>query len=452
MSGSIYKQFWHYTLPTVAAMLVNGLYQVIDGIFIGQYVGADGLAGINVSWPVIGCILGLGMMVGVGTGAISSIRQGAGKTEEAKQVVTTGLGLLVLSFPVIALGLGLYGDDLLRLQAAEGRVFELGKQYLDILIYAALFTLGSIALPFLLRNDNSPRLATYLMVLGALVNIVLDYLFIGQFGWELKGAALATAISQALTTLLGVSYFFSRHATMRFTLNTLAFRFTEVPQICAIGLSSLFMYMYGSVMVAVHNWLFTQHGGVVVVGAYAIIGYIVTIYYLTVEGIANGMQPLASFNYGARKPQQVRQLLAIAMWSAVLLGIGFILLVNIWPQEIVAIFNAQDSQLLEVARTGIHLHMFTLFLDGFIVVASAYYQSIGDSKKAMYTTAGNMLAQLPFLLLLPPLLGLNGVWLAYPISNIAVAVILVYVLRKDMRKLSAIGCQRSEGMAVSEQL
>ncbi|MGC9458539.1 MATE family efflux transporter, partial [Vibrio genomosp. F10] len=184
----------------VAAMLVNGLYQVVDGIFIGRYVGADGLAGINIAWPVIGTILGLGMLVGVGTGALVSIRQGEKDNQGAKHILATGLTLLLVLSPFVAGILFLFSDHFLLWQGAEGRVYDLGLQYLHILIGSSIFTLGSIAMPFLLRNDDSPNMATILMVVGAVINIALDYLFIAWLGWELKGAAVATAIAQCVVT------------------------------------------------------------------------------------------------------------------------------------------------------------------------------------------------------------------------------------------------------------
>ena len=208
MSNSISRQFWRYTIPTVAAMLVNGLYQVVDGIFIGRYVGADGLAGINVAWPVIGSILGIGMLVGVGTGALVSIRQGEKDTKGAKQILATGLTLLLAITPIVSGLLFLFADNFLLWQGAEGRVYELGLQYLHILIGASVFTLGSIAMPFLLRNDDSPNLATILMIVGAVINIVSGLpVYRALLGWELKGAAVATAIAQFVVTGLGLAYF-----------------------------------------------------------------------------------------------------------------------------------------------------------------------------------------------------------------------------------------------------
>ncbi|OEF75343.1 multidrug efflux protein [Vibrio cyclitrophicus 1F111] len=410
---------------------------MVDGIFIGRYVGADGLAGINVAWPVIGSILGIGMLVGVGTGALVSIHQGEKDTQGAKQILATGLTLLLAITPIVSAVLFLFADNFLFWQGAEGRVYELGLQYLHILIGASVFTLGSIAMPFLLRNDDSPNLATILMIVGAVINIVLDYLFIALYGWELMGAALATAIAQFVVTALGLAYFFSHRANLRLRWNELRLKLDVIPQIFSIGTSSFFMYAYGSMMVALHNALFSQYGDQLMIGAYAILGYIVTVYYLTAEGIANGMQPLVSYNHGARNQANIRKLLKIAMMSSVLIGVAFVLLLNAFPREFVSVFNSDEPQLVEYTVLGVRLHMFALALDGFLVVAGAYYQAVNKGSKAMFVTIGNMLIQLPFLYIMPKLYGVPGIWIAYPLSNIALSVVVMIMLYKDVKKLDA---------------
>ncbi|MFS1440720.1 MATE family efflux transporter, partial [Vibrio sp. 10N.286.46.E10] len=331
----------------------------------------------------------------------------------------------------------LFADNFLLWQGAEGRVYELGLQYLHILIGASVFTLGSIAMPFLLRNDDSPNLATILMIVGAVINIVLDYLFIALYGWELMGAALATAIAQFVVTGLGLAYFFSRRANLRLRWNELRLKLSVIPQIFAIGTSSFFMYAYGSMMVALHNALFSQYGDQLMIGAYAILGYIVTVYYLTAEGIANGMQPLVSYNHGARNQANIRKLLKIAMLSSVLIGVAFVLLLNAFPREFVSVFNSDEPQLVEYTVLGIRLHMFALALDGFLVVAGAYYQAVNKGSKAMFVTIGNMLIQLPFLYIMPKLYGVPGIWIAYPLSNIALSAVVMVMLYKDVKKLDA---------------
>ncbi|MBU2897210.1 MATE family efflux transporter [Vibrio hepatarius] len=434
MQTSIYRQFWKYTVPTIVAMLVSGLYQVVDGIFIGRYVGADGLAGINIAWPVIGTILAIGMMIGVGTGALISIHQGQKDSIGAKQVLATGLLMLLVSVPMVSGLLAFFSDDFLRWQGAQGRVFELGLQYINVLIGSCIFSLGSIAAPFLLRNDHSPKLATYLMVLGAILNIVFDYVFIVCLGWELTGAAIATGGAQMIVTILGVGYFFSQQATLNLCVSDFKIKLFLVLKIINTGLASFFMYAYGAIMVAIHNGLLALYGDQMIIGAYAILGYIVTVYYLIAEGTANGMQPLVSFNHGACHQPNVRKLLKVATISAVLIGFLFVCLLNLFPKEFVSIFNNTDEELIKNAILGIRLHLFALALDGFLVVAAAYYQAINKSGKAMFVIVGNILIQLPFLYLMPKLMGVKGIWIAYPMSNVALSIMVVFMLIKDVRR------------------
>ena len=434
---SIYRQFWHFALPTIAAMIVSGLYQVVDGIFIGHYIGAQGLAGINLAWPMVGAIYGIGMLVGIGTGAKSSIKLGEKKLNEAKVTLSTGLLMLLLVAPIISVLLFFFSNDFLALQGANGESFIFATQYLQVLLFANPFALGSIAIPFLLRNDGSPNFATLLMVIGAITNIGFDYIFIAHFSWGLKGAAIATSIAQCIVCVVGIGYFFSAKANMRLSRASLRVNFADITGIIAIGASSFFMYVYGAFMVAVHNKLFAQYGDPTLVGAYAILGYIFFSYYLFSEGVANAMQPLVSFNHGAGKPENIRKLLSVAMCCTIFGGIAFVGLLNTFPERFIAIFNSQDKVLMEYAVAGIRLHLFALFLDGFLVVAAAYYQSINRGSKATFVTVGNMLVQLPFLYFMPKLIGVTGIWLSYPLSNIALSLVVIFMFYFDIKnKLS----------------
>ncbi len=437
MQHSIHKQFWRYTIPTLAAMLVNGLYQVVDGIFIGRVLGADGLAGINLAWPVISAVLGLGMLIGVGTGALVSLRQGEGNTSAAKSELTTGLSVLLGVTPIVALILWQYNDQFLLWQGAQGNALIMGKQYLDVLTVSCVFTLGSICLPFLVRNDNSPKVATVMMMIGALANIVFDYLFIVILDGELVGAALATGVAQMLVMISGLYYFFTSRAQLRLSRGGWHIDWRAIPRIFSIGSSSFFMYAYGSVMVGLHNYLFTEYDSALLIGAYTIIGYIVTVYYLAVEGVASGMQPLVSFNYGAKKPGNILRLMNIALVTTIALGLAFIALLNLFPQAIISIFNSNDQALIQSTVHGIRLHIWALFLDGMIVIVGTYYQATNRGGKAMFVIVGNMLIQLPYLYLLPKWYGVAGIWLAYPLSNVTLALVVGFMLYGERKRVKA---------------
>lgn len=429
------KEFFRYMLPTVTAMLVSGLYQIIDGIFIGHYIGAAGLAAVNTIWAIVGILIGFGLMVGVGTGALTSIYRGKKETENASRALTTGFILIILISIIGSVVLALVSGYLIRLQTQDSDVIRFSGDYLTILVWSSPALVGSIAIPFFIRNDESPKVATFLMLIGAIANIVFDYLMIAVFDLELRGAAIATVISQLIVCSIGIAYFCSSSAKLRLSLSYLQCSWYLISQILVIGLSSLFMYMYWGIMVGFHNAQFDAYGGTTALGAYTILGFIVTFYYLTVEGVANSMQPLASFHYGANKAGNIRILLLISMALAIFLGIVIYIVLFSCPDFIFSIFAGDDSALLNTVKNGSVIHLFALCLDGFLVVAAAFYQSVNQGKKAMVLTIGNIIIQPPLLYMLPKWYGLTGVWIAYPVSNVLLSLVVVMMLYRDVPKL-----------------
>lgn len=430
---SVSRVFWRFAIPSVAAMLINGLYQIIDGIFVGHYVGYAGLAGINMAWPIIATIMGFGILAGMGAGSLISMARGANEKPRAQQVLNTTISLLfifsAISMPVIIL----FGHQLLELQGAQGLSLKHGYDYIYIFGYAAPFAIMASAMPILVRNDNSPKIATLLTILGAVLNIALDYLYLGVLDQGLQGAAIATAISQSVVVFLGMIYFFTSRAEIGITKLQLDIK--AAIEIFKLGSSSLMMFAYFSFVIALHNLLLMKYGSEIHVGAFAIIGYIATLYYLFAEGIAAGMQPPVSFDYGNRRPQRIKQTVALASKVILISGIATVALLNIFPEFFISLFAAQDEVLLSATIEGLRLHLSMLFLDGFLFLASVYFMSVGKGGKALFVSVGNMLVQFPFLYLVPQWLGVTGVWLAVPLSNLALTVVVAPMLWKDLRSL-----------------
>lgn len=428
------RLFWRYTIPAVAGMLVNGLYSTIDGIFIGQVVGAQGLAAMNLCWPVFGIIIGIGMMIGMGSSAHSAIARGQGDLPRAKAILGNGILLMLLAGLLLTAILFYVGKPSLLLMGATGSVYEMGSDYLFYISLAATMATAGAGLPMMVRNDERPQLATLIISTGAILNIVLDYLFIIVWQQGIAGAAIATIFAQSVTAIWSLFYFFSPKARLRLRLKDLGMRLKDSWHILATGIPSLTMFAYLSFVLAVHNKLFLIYGSVTTLAAFTIVGYIQAVYYMTAEGIANGIQPIVSFNKGANNNSNIHAAIRMGVTAALGLGIGTVIFINLIPEAIAGVFNRDNAQLMSETVFGLRLHLMTMFLDGFIVVAAAYFQSLAKSRTATFITVGNMAVQIPLLIALPPLFGATGVWLAMPISNIFLAAVVVWLLMKDLKE------------------
>ncbi|CAM3979999.1 MATE family efflux transporter [Vibrio neonatus] len=426
---SVSRVFWRFAIPSVTAMLITGLYQIIDGIFVGHYVGYAGLAGINMAWPIIATIMGLGILIGMGAGSLISMFRGEKQYQKAALVLQTAISLTIMfsliSMPIVAI----WGKDLLILQGAVGDSLMHGYDYLKVFIFSAPAAIASAVTPMLVRNDNSPKIATALTIIGALLNIVLDYLYIGVFEQGLQGAAIATALSQSVVILLGLIYFLSQHAEIRLT--RLAFDIKKAIRICHLGASSMLMFAYFSFVVALHNRLLMEYGSELHVGAFAIIGYIATMYYLFAEGIASGMQPPISYDFGEQRYHRIKGTLILALKVVLISGVVTVVLLALFPEFFIGWFS-DSPDLITTAVSGMRLHLCALFLDGVLFLASVYFMAVGKAAKAMFVSIGNMIVQLPFLFLVPQWLGVDGVWLAVPMSNVVLTLIVVPMMWKDI--------------------
>ncbi|OED44845.1 hypothetical protein ACH42_06525 [Endozoicomonas sp. (ex Bugula neritina AB1)] len=434
---SVNRMFWRYTIPAIVGMLVNGLYSTIDGIFIGQVVGTEGLAAINLIWPIYGLVVGAGLMIGMGSSALSSIARGEGATEKARIIMGSGIVLVFLTGLLFAVLVLPFTETLIVLMGASEAVLTMAQNYLFYVIAFAVLSIGGAAAPMLVRNDERPQLATIIMSVGAILNIVLDYLFIVVWEQGVSGAAIATVIAQAVTMIWGFGYFFSNKANLQLSLKDLRFNLRLFKGILTTGLPSFIMFAYMSFVLAVHNSLFLIYGSVTTLAAFTIVGYVQAMYYMTAEGIANGIQPIVSYSHGAGNNRNIHATLWLGMKVALGIGLATVAFINLFPETIAYVFNSDDPQLLKETTLGLHLHLMTMFLDGFIVVAAAYFQSVAKTKAATIITMGNILIQAPLLITLPPLFGVTGVWLALPISNIFLAAATLWILLKDLKSRPA---------------
>jgi putative MATE family efflux protein len=432
----ISKVFWRFAIPSVAAMMVNGLYQITDGIFVGHYVGFEGLAGINMTMPIIGVIIGLGIMVGMGGGSLLSISRGEGNIKNSRCILTNSLWLVAILSVLSSIMIHFLAPIILNLQGAKGVSLSFSLDYINVFTWGSGLTILAVVIPMLIRNDNSPNFATALMILGAVTNILFDYLLMGVYSLGLQGVAIATVAAQSIVIVIGLYYFFSSRSETKLSLTNISLDLKTTNKILILGSSSLFMFIYFSLVIALHNKLFMEYGSSVSVGAFAIVGYIATLYYVSAEGIANGMQPPVSFYFGSQQADKIKATLILALKIIFISGLTITLILNLYPNIFITLFNKYDPILLTEARIGLQIHLSTLCLDGFLFIASVYFMSVNQGAKALAISIANIIAQLPFLYFLPKWFGINGIWLALPLSNIVLALIVAPLLWNDVQRSS----------------
>ncbi|GLS83284.1 MATE family efflux transporter [Paraferrimonas haliotis] len=430
-SPSIASQFWRNAIPAITAMLVSGIYIITDGIFLGQYVGHQALAAVNFAYPVLSVFFGLGLMLGMGSGSLISIARGKQQLQAAGHALYATLVLTLLLALLGAIAVYWGAEFIITAQGADSATTALALQYINIFAIAAIAPMASIALPMLIRNDDSPNVATLIMIFGALFNVALNYLLIVKLELGLEGAAFATVAANTAVIAFSLLYYRSALALVKPMRTRPSALVKLMGQSLMLGSSLLVMHLYSGFIIALHNRLFIEHGGVTAVSAFAIVGYLMTLYYLFAQGLSEGMQPLVSFFHGAARVSDKRKVVALASKLVIVSGLVWYGLLNLSPQYGISLFNT-ETEVINSASDGLLFHLSGMFLDGMIALMAVYYMATQQGLKALAVSISNMLVQLPFLWILPKLFGILGVWLALPLSNLLLIMILAPMFYRDL--------------------
>ncbi|OLF20182.1 MATE family efflux transporter [Aeromonas sp. YN13HZO-058] len=431
------RLFWRYVTPTVAAMLITGIYVTIDGIFVGHVLGQDGMAGLMLAYPICAVLYAVGALIGMGASSLVSFYLGQGNPAKARHIVGNALVMVLLASALLSF-LGIrYGEPMLAWMGAEGEIFTAGLAYLQAYAWLGVFAVLSMAFSSLLRNDGRPGFVTIIMVVGGLLNVLLDYLLMVVFPFGLAGVATATMLSQAVTGLACLWHFFTPRSQLRISWDTLRPDLRLMGETVRLGVSSFLMYLYLSVVLALHNKALLAVGTSLHVAAYGVISYTEAFFYLVFEGIAMGIQPIASFNAGAGHWQRVLRVRNLAL--GVTLGIALCAMIPLylWPEAAVYLFAGDNATLLPVASLGIWLYFWGLPMEGLLLVGATYFQAINRARIASLLTGGKLVLIGGFLWGFSTLWGVPGVWLALPTCS----SLLVLVMWRAMRRESGAHAQ-----------
>ena len=415
-SHSLFLTFSRYVSLNVAGMLALSCYILADTFFIANRLGPNGLTALNLAIPVYSLIHGTGLMIGMGGGTLFSIRRSSGDTAGSSCAFTcalrlgAGAALLYLLTGIFA------GDMLTGLLGADASVYAITQIYLKILLcFAPAFLLNNIMLCFI-RNDGEPALSMAAMVTGSLSNIVLDYIFMYPFGLGMAGAAVATGLAPLISLCVLSLHVLRRRSSLSLCKTPFLNRYYG--RILSLGLSSLITETASGIVIIAFNLIILSLSGNTGVAAYGIIANLSLVVTSIFTGIAQGLQPLVSYAHGSGNSCEIRTLRRMALISSEATAATIYLLLYLFHSEIIHIFTS-DSSLYAIAKPGIFLYFTGFLFAGANLINAALYSATNHPAPAfIISISRGFIILLPCVFVLSRLLGMTGVWLAFPVTEL----------------------------------
>lgn len=416
LSENLFKLIFKYGVPSILTMWIFSLYTIVDGIFIGKFLGAKNLAAVNIVMPYVNFSFAIGIMVAVGSSTMIAIQLGAGEDKKALKSYSTSLQLFMI-FSLILSSIGVFfPEKAVQILGANDIILEEATTYLFYLSFFTLFYMLSYGFESFVRIEGSPNYSLLCILGGAIMNIVLDYFLIVILGMGIKGAAIATGAAQMTTALMLGYYLLFKAKKLKYTF--IKFNLKTIGSILYNGSSEFLTEMATGVVIMAFNINIMTIIGSDGISAFSVISYVSTLVTMTMIGFSQGLQPIISFNYGAQANKRVLKLLKIGTFIVFSLGIFFFLLINIFADELVSIFIKENKALFLLTKEAIIYYSFTYILMGINIIISSYFTAI---ENAFISSILSVLRDLIFinilLLLLPEIFNTKGIWLSAPINE-----------------------------------
>ena len=430
------KLMWTYFLPAFAGMLANSLYNVVDRIYIGQGVDALALSGLSVVFPLMLIFMAFGMLVGMGASVRISLSLGEKNYARANKILGNALFLTITLGITLMVAAYLLKTPALKLFGAGPETLKYASDYYGIIIAGIPFGMTGYALNNLIRAEGNPRTSMISIFISAGVNIILDPILIFGFDMGVRGAAYATIFSQFILFIWVLVHFRGKRSVIKLMKVNIRPDPVIIKLIVSIGFAPFAMNMASSVVTGIMNSQLIKFGGDIAVGAMGIVNSATIMMVLAIISINMATQPIVGFNYGAGLYCRVRAAVLLAMKYATLIAIFGWLLCMLFPGSIISIFNSDNMELRSAGIMGLRIYCAVLPVIGYQIIASSYFQAIGKAKLATFLSLlRQLIVLLPLVLILPKFWGIEGVWIANPVSDMVAAVISFIIFRREFNKL-----------------
>lgn len=437
-----------YAIPSIISGLVGAIYNIVDQIFIGWGVGMLGNAATNVSFPLVTLTMAISLLVGVGTASNFNLELGRKNEERARQIFGRGVSLVLIFSAIITIFAIIFLPRLLYIFGSTDEVFPYAFEYANITTKGTIFLMASIVFPILIRADGSPRYAMVAALTGALLNTILDPIFIFAFDMGIAGAAWATVISQAVNAFLGLNYILRRMKTVELTREVFGFFNDKLEKgltldVLKLGTAPLMNHLAMMVMMIVLNQSLKYHGAQSDYGSsipLAVVGVIskVTIIYTSIViGISQGAQPIMGYNYGAKNFERVKNATLINMAAVTTVSLITFAIFQLFPLQIIRIFGTGSPEYEQFAIRYLRIFMFMITVNGAQPVSSFLFTAIGKPLRGLFVSlTRHIIFFIPLVYILPQFFGIDGVLITGPIADTAAAIVAFSLFFIEIRKLN----------------
>ena len=426
-----------YSMPAIIALLISAIYNIIDRMFVGNYVGDLGLAALSICFPVTFIIIGIGLLASAGGGTLFALKLGEKDIEGANEAFGNSFSYVILLELILMIVLFFTAEPFLTLLGASDVVLPLAKQYYNIMIFGSIFQGLTFVLNDFTRVSGNVVLALLITGSGAIINIILDAVFVVGFNWGVEGAAVATLIGQMVSTLIGLWIIFSHKTILRPEKNYFKLSLSIIKRITQLGVALFIAQIAFGFISLIYNVYLGKYGGDLAISVYAIISSIMTFVIMPASGLSQGMQPILGYCYGAKKYSRVKYMMKTGCIISTVITTVIWALVQLFPSFLVLLFGGgQNEELMSLGVTALKVNFSLIPIVGFVLLCITFFQAIGKAiPSIVLTLIRQVIALVPFIIILPIYFSLEGIFFAQPISDLITLIIAIFLLRKTFKEL-----------------
>lgn len=433
------KLVFSLALPAVIAQMVNVLYNIVDRMYIGHIpkIGSTALTGLGVCFPILMLISAFSAFVGSGGAPLASIQLGKGNNKEAEKILGNGVTMLLAFSLILTFGFMIFKEPLLYAFGASDKTFTYANQYLTIYLLGTIFVQAAIGLNTFITCQGQAKVAMFSVLIGAIINIVLDPIFIFVFDLGVRGAALATIISQGCSAIWVVAFLVSKRSSLRIKLSNLKPNWKIIGSIAALGVSPFIMQATESLINIVFNSGLKHYGGDVYVGSMTILQSVMQLFVLPTQGITMGTQPIISYNYGAKNHQRVKDAFKYTLIVTVIITAMATISVVLFPQVFARMFTS-DQELIALVVKVLPIFMAGIWIFGVQLACQSAFMGMGQAKISLFLALlRKVILLIPLALILPRFTGVMGIYYAEPIADILAAITTGTLFALSFKKILA---------------